>query len=123
MDLDYYNFIPYTFTGAFDLPSSAFARSNDLAVIAINKLISPTISNQSESISSTTYFPSQLIPNVTPTPVVARISNGANNIGCVYLDSQMRIHISGGPGLGTPFTAGSINAGLPYGAIITYRIS
>ena len=121
IDVPYYAMMPFTFTGAYDIPTTVyFARSNDLALIGIDGFTAPTITNQSEFISNTSYFPEQMKPNVTPLPSVVSITNGTNNIGCIYLDSQNRIHISGGPGLGTPFTQGATDAGIPYGAILSY---
>ena len=95
-------------------------RTNNLVLIQIQAFnISPTVTG--ELISDTELTEQWLPKDGQIIPSLAYIHvNGTATVGCAYVGTDRKIHISASDYVGSPFQAGAIDCGPRYGATISF---
>ena len=121
----FFSQIPIYFDGPNPLAivaQGSFAKVNDLNVIEIPPFMvaNPTVS--SEFIGHCDFPPQMLPSDGKIRQNMVYISHGNYKIGCLYLQTNGEIHLSGDQAIGAPFVTGTPNIGLPNGGMIIYSL-
>jgi len=116
------NYWSFTGPGVSFISFVKFSRIDSMVVLYISGNYASMITSNSEFIS-TNQVPDIFVPDSSVIqPTVVLISNGSKNVGCAYIGDDRKIHISGDVNPGSPFTAGSTNAGIPNAITIIYVV-